>query len=664
MDKRNYNLPALLSIMVAMLLFKTTQGQYIKKQADSQAGLYNYAEAIPLYEKAYKKKATSAAARGVADSYRLMSAYTSAEPWYAKLVTMPDHTAADEIHYAGILMNNSKYAAAKEVLDSYLNKKSGDKTAENMRSGCDSAAKWLPATAKGTLDDLKALNSQWSDWGTAFNRGVIIFASDRPYDSLQHNPFFSTTNIRKKYYGWTGNSYLHLYESNGQDSSSTKLLPRNINGDYHSANASYTADGRKLYYAVTDLKKKGRTLLGKDEPYTLNVEVVEEQWDSAMGRWQQSSPFPYNNIFNYPVGDPFISPDGRELYFVADYGNKGYGGTDIYYSHIDENGKWQSPVNMGPEINTPGNERTPAFDKAGTFYFASDGQPGIGGLDIYKAIKTSGHWVTKNMGIPVNSPQDDFAPALDSTTVYFSSNRPGGKGNDDIYRFIPARILLFSLSGNILDKKTNKPLSNAEVTINNKETGVPLKAVTDEEGKYHVMLDSISSYELSVAKTDYNSVTGEVVTTKGLSVSRDLRYDAMLEMPEKAPEKIPEPQPAPNKTYKLENVYFDVAKADIKPGTATELNKLVKLLQDNPAWNVEIATHTDSRASDSYNLKLSQRRAESIVAYLIGKGIAGNRLVAKGYGETRLLNRCANGVRCSEEEHLANRRTEFTILDK
>ncbi|SFD74452.1 WD40-like Beta Propeller Repeat [Chitinophaga sp. CF118] len=650
MDKRK--LQALFSILMAIALFKPAHGQYILKQADSQAALYNYVKAIPLYNKAYKKKKTAAAARGMADSYRLMNDYVFAESWYAKLIAIPDHTAIDEFHYAGILMNNSKYAEAKGILDSYLNKKPGDKIAENMREGCSNAVKWLAAPIKGDLVNVHALNSQWSDWSTEFSNGKIIFASDRPYDSLRRKPFFSSSNIRRKYYGWTGNSYLHLYESNGKDSSSTNLLTRNINGDYHSAHASYTADGRKFYYAVTKLVKKRQSLLGKDTPYTLNVEIIEQQRDTTTDGWRQSSTFPYNGIFKYSVGDPFISPDGQTLYFVADYGDKGYGGTDIYYSRMDENGKWQTPVNMGPGINTAGNERTPVFNNKGILYFASDGWPGMGGLDIYKATKGS-DWKVENMESPVNSPQDDFAPAFASNeTFYFSSNRFGGRGNDDIYHFNAARVLLFNLSGKVFDKKTETPLSDVVVTLVNKQTGTPLKAITDDKGNYHFMLDSASTYGLSVVKTDYATVTDIDVSTVGLTVSGDLHQDIY---PEKADL---------DKPFKMETIYFDLGKSSIRKDAETELDKLVKRLNDNPTWKVEISSHTDSRANDIYNMKLSQRRAESTVAYLVGKGIDSTRLTAKGYGETKLVNRCTNGVSCPEEEHQANRRTEFTILDK
>lgn len=638
---------------MVVVMAGTAQGQYVIKRADNKAGLYNYAQAISLYEKAYKKKATAEAARGAAECYRNINEYVFAESWYAKLTAMRGHTAIDELHYAEILMNNSKYAEARTVLDSFLSKERENSEAANMRKGCDSAVKWLAAPAKGSLENVQALNSPWSDWSTAFSNGKIIFASDRPYDSLHRKSLAGTSSISKKYYGWTGNSYLHLYEGNSADSSAIRLLARGINGYYHSASASYAADGKKFYYAVTELLKKRGSFLGKDEPYTLNVEIIEQQWDSVKQVWAQRSLFPYNGVFNYSVGDPWISADGKMLYFAASYEDKGYGGTDIYYSRLDETGKWQTPVNLGPEINTPGDERTPAFDEDGLFYFASDGRPGMGGLDIYKASRSSENaaWQVVNLGSPVNSPQDDFSPAFENSVFYFSSNRFGGKGSDDIYRFNGVRVSLFGLSGKVLDKRTDVPLPGVVVTLENKQTGTPQKVITDNEGKYHFTLDSGSVYELSVVKTGFSAETAINVNTIGLTTN-NLHHDISMERAEL------------NKPVVLPNIYFDLDKSAIRPDAAAELAKLVKLMQDNPTWKVEISSHTDSRASNSYNMKLSQRRAEAVVAYLISKGVDRQRLTSKGYGESQLVNRCADNVPCPEEEHQVNRRTTFTILDK
>lgn len=641
-------------LIPAFLYAALVQSQYVLKMANDRAALYDYTEAKPLYAKAYKKKKTIDAARGLAQIYTETKDYAFAESWCAKVVAMPGHTPEDELAYAEVLMNNSKYAEAKQQLQSYLGQRRDDKRAANLLAGCDAAQDWLAHPVPGSIENMQALNTQYSDWGTAMFQNKFIFASDRPYDSSRKQPFFSTSNVKRKYYGMTGNGYLHLYESNGKDSASAVLLNKGLNGDYHSASATYTADGKEMYYAATFLQKKGRSFLGKEEPYTLNIEVKKSGWDTARQAWGQALDFPYNEIFKYSVGDPWITPDGQTLYFAANYGAGNIGGTDIYYAKRDVNGQWQQPANMGPSINTEGDERTPFFDNAGNFYFASDGRVGMGGLDIYKAIPDgNGGWTVTNMGCPVNSPQDDFAPFFASDqTVYFSSNRLQGKGSDDIYRFNFARILKFTFEGTIRDSKTKEPLSNVVITLFNNSTQTPEKAITDANGRFRFKLDSVATYQLSAVKTDYATVTGIDVTTAELTTSQTLKKDIVLSKIEL------------QKPVKLENIYFDLDKWNIRPDAAKDLDALVKLLQDNPTWQVEMSSHTDSRASDSYNMKLSQRRAESTVKYLVDHGIAADRLSAKGYGETRLVNKCSNGVACTEEEHQQNRRTEFTILDK
>lgn len=660
-----------------MGMFKTVSGQYIIKEANNQATLYNYAAAIPLYQKAYKKKETIEAVRGLADSYRLLKDYPAAATWYEKLVVMPEHTGIDELHYAEMLMNNEKYTEAKTVLNGYLDKTPGDKIAVSMKNGCDSAVKWIATPVRGDLENLKGLNSEWSDWSIVFRDGKAIFASDRPYDSLRRDALFSNSNIKRKYYGYTGNSYLHLYENNGLDSGNVKLMARKVNGDYHSADASYTADGKTFYYAVTNLVKKRGSLLGKETPYTLNIEIRTQQWDEKKQMWQQGPVFPYNEIFNYPVGDPFISEDGKTLYFAADYGVRGNGGTDIYYSMLDANGQWQSPVNMGPDINSAGNERSPMFDSAGVFYFSSDGHPGMGGLDIFRANRENGVWKLHNMSVPVNCAQDDFAPAYNGTSsIYFSSNRKGGKGSDDLYRFTPAKILVFRLEGKAIDKKTNAPLGDAQISLTNKETGALLNMNTDSEGNFHFALDSLSAYSLDGAKALFRPQTGVAVITRGLTESAVLHRDLYLEKieMETVVNKPKDPVPVrgvgvPRKIdlagrFNPQNIYFDLGKADVRPDAAKELDKLIKLMKENPDWRADMSFHTDSRSDDAYNMKLSQRRAASTLAYFLSKGIERKRLTAKGYGETKLINRCANGVRCTEAEHQANRRTEFIIFER
>ncbi|MDI3321452.1 OmpA family protein [Pinibacter soli] len=635
-------------------------GQAILKRADEQASLYNYSVARDLYQKAYKKKKTLNAARGVAECNRKIKNYVFAESWYSKVLSDQSHTPEDEYRYAQVLISNSKYTEAKDVLQQYLSKGQNNELAKKMLEGCDSSLTQLNRPVKGGLNNMAILNSKNSDWGLVLQKGEYIFASDAGRDSIGETPSFSLKNVRKDVYGWTGANYLHIYENNGTDS--VNKLIKEINGDYHTASPSFTADGKTMFYAMTTYVKKRRSFWHKEVPYTMMVAIKYRVWDDSKQSWGEPQNFPYNSLLGYSVGDPFISADGNTLFFVSDMSG-GKGGTDIYYSKKDVNGKWGEPVGMSADINTVGNERTPYVGADGNFYFSSDGRAGFGGLDIYKAVKFGGDsWKVTNMGVPVNSSQDDFAPFWASgQTLYFSSDRPGGKGYDDIYRFNfspevpPVPKKTFILVGTVLNKTTNLPIPDAVVTLVNKNTGVEVKGLTNQKGEFHFDLDSSTDYEINVAKTDYANVRNENLTTKRLTESKTINKTLyMLQVADRS-------KPI---AIKLENIYFDLDKSDIRPDAAVELDKLVTIFNDNPTWKIEMGSHTDSRADDAYNMKLSQRRAASTVKYLVQHGIAADRLTAKGYGETQLVNGCRNGVKCTEAEHQLNRRTEFKVLEQ
>ncbi|WP_212003787.1 OmpA family protein [Chitinophaga sp. HK235] len=648
--------PYLLLLMAGAGFSRQAKAQYAYREALNAYQLYNFEKAKPLFEKAFRKKPSAKAAQGAADSYRLTKDYQQAEIWYAHLWETQGYTPADELHYAAILMNNGKYEAAASHLQHYLQADPNNKLALHMQEGCRMAATWLGQPVKGTLENMQALNSPYSDWSITRYHNKYIFASDRPVREVLKSAFFENENIKKKMYTWTGNSYLHLYESNGDSTDIKPLEKKTINGAYHSSNASYNGNGNTMYLAVTTLKKRPGSALGKDSILTMNISVKEITLNDQQ-QWVVSPELPFNATLQYSVGDPWINPAGDTLYFVSNTGPGQQGGTDIYYA-VKTGNSWSSPVNMGPQINTPGNERTPAFDAAGSLYFASDGHPGLGGLDIFKATQQAGGWNIIQLGVPVNSRHDDFAPALLDSTLYFASNRDGGKGSDDIYRFIkatppapkPVPAPQFSISGIVTDRTANMPLIAVTVTLTHKVTGVIVQTSTNDDGQYQFPADSGGVYELSYVKSKYTAITHDTLSLKGYTTSVNIKRDKQMEQ---TPLHVP---------FKLDNIYFDLGKSDIRPDAARELDKLVTLLQENPTWEIELGAHTDSRANDAFNLALSQRRAAATVAYLVKKGINAQRLTAKGYGETKLVNRCANGIKCTEAEHLANRRTEFIIL--
>ncbi|MBB5438857.1 outer membrane protein OmpA-like peptidoglycan-associated protein [Pedobacter sp. AK017] len=580
-------LSLILTISVSLLNLGVVRAQYILKEADQQFELFNYNKAITLYLQAYKKKATVHAAQRLGEAYRFKNDYQAAESWYANAVKLPGSNPENTLNYAKALQQNAKFSAAKAQYLNYFSKE--NTTSPNVKNellaSCDSAIKWMSNPKPVQLNNLGLLNGPESEWGSAIYQRALVFASDREHPSgnkPMKTPFlkFDATKLPdRKVYGWTGNGYLRLYSK--QENDSVQVFPVNVKSNYHIGAASFTADGNYMYFTLTRIPEK--LAKGAHNIATINVEIysskkTDEKWDEAV-------PFKYNKVDAYSVGDPFISNDGNRLYFVSDMPG-GLGGTDIYYVEKNEGGEWGEAVNFR-EVNSAGNERSPFMAKADEFYFSTDGRTGMGGLDIFRRYKKAyGENQIENLGFPANSPQDDFAFNTDANTgiSYFSSNRFGGKGGDDIYSLEP--------------KIADKPIA-------------PVKALTEP-----------------------------------LAVNKEVSL----------------PSTENNKPIRLENIYYDFNKWNIRADAVVELEKLVQVMKDNSKIWIELGSHTDSRGNDAYNFTLSQRRAESAVRYIISRGIDKARIEPRGYGETQLLNRCLNGVKCTEQEHQLNRRTEFKII--
>ncbi|MCX2574039.1 OmpA family protein [Pedobacter sandarakinus] len=628
------------------------KAQYVIKEADQQFELFNYTKAIDLYEQAYKKKETLHAAERLANAYALTNNYKQAESWYAIAVKMPGSSAENMLGYARALQNNSKYSEAKVQYINFIdkNKSVSDRQRNAWLSSCDSALKWMKNPTSIELINQKDLNSSQSDWGAVSYQGNVVFTSDRTntgMETKEGTPFLKFDGAKmpdKNIYGWTGNGYLKLYIKSPNDS--LKLFPIQTGTRYHVGAATFTADGNTMFFTMTPIPDRLEKI--KNKPSTVNIEIYSSN-KAVDGTWSKPIPFPYNDSNHYSVGDPFISADGSSLYFASNMPG-GKGGTDIYACMKTEAGDWGKPINL-QEINTEGNERSPVFDAHNNLFFASDGFIGMGGLDVFRALRMGDKiGPVENLRYPFNSPQDDFAFSLNEKggIVYLSSNRSAGLGNDDIYVIDQKAILAFKLEGRVYDKKANQPIPGALVTLA-KVSGNELKAEADDNGNFKFNLATDASYRLTGEMTGYRASV-EDVSTVGLNQSQVLVKDLYLDPIEL------------NKGIKIENIYYDFDKWNIRPDAAVELDKLVKIMVDNPTIWIELGSHTDSRGKDGYNMSLSQKRAESAVQYIISRGIEKNRITAKGYGETQLLNNCSNGVNCSEADHQLNRRTEFKIV--
>jgi len=629
-------------------------GQYVIKEADIQYQLFNLVKATDLYEQAYKKKPTLHAAERLADCYFRQRDFRQAESWYAIAASMPGTKPSNILGYAETLKSNGKYNEAKVQFINYAAKTPDIKEKQKNQwiQSCDSAKKWMETPVAVDIAGDKSLNSPGSDWGTVMNGKSIVFTSDRAHSDLSatgHRPFLKFDGAKKPdrtFYGWTGNQYLNLYQRVGNDSVS--LFPIPSITSYHIGPAIFASE-REIYFAATLINKElnfARNKELKGKLATAHIGIYHSEMD-AQGKWSKPVPFQYNDLNNYSVSDPFITADGQSLYFVSDMPG-GLGGTDIYLAKKNKNGEWDKPVNL-QSVNTEGNERSPMWDMENNFFFSSDGWTGMGGLDIFTAKAISGEMFTpKNMGYPINTPEDDFAYyPVSQSQGYLSSNRSGGAGSDDIYTWTMKKTDRLWLVGTIFNKRNRVPIAGGLVTLS-KEGLTPLKVQTDENGAFKFSIDPSSDYLLTGEKTDFRADIAKI-STQSISEGR-IEKNLYLEPVEL------------NKEIRIENIYYDFDKSDIRSDAAIELDKLVKVLNDNPTIWIELGSHTDSRGDDRYNQWLSQRRANAAVQYIIEKGISKNRISAKGYGETRLLNRCTNGIKCSAADHQLNRRTEFKIV--
>jgi peptidoglycan-associated lipoprotein len=643
-----------LLLTFSFILTIVVQAQYVLNEADAQYELYNYRKAIDLYEQAYKKKISLHAAERLGECYKGMGNYKEAESWFAIASAMPNAKADNTLHYAEALQSNSKYQEAKiqynKYADQNTNLTAGQKSIWLL--SCDSALKWMKEPSRAVVKNQAKLNTTQNEWGLTKSGNQLVFASDRfiaSENKTDHKKSFLKFDGAKlpdkNIDGATGNAYFRLYLQNLDYS--IQLFSFQSGTEYHVGPASFTADGKQMYFAVTKIHNdlnyvKAKALKGKLA--TVNVEIYAITKD-ASGNWSTPVPFKYNNVNEYSLSDPYITADGNSLYFASNMPD-GMGGSDLYVVQKTDAGEWGRPVNL-KEVNTAGDERSPFFDDQNNFYFSSNGRIGMGGFDIYKANLSGGKISEpKNMGYPINSAQDDFSFILiDKGIGYLSSNRIEGLGGDDIYQFNLQEVQKFNIGSVVLDKKTGLPISNALVTLK-QSNGNTLKTYTDDKGTFTFSLDQQTPYDLKIEKTNFRNNT--------LSFSTFQKPDKAFFLEEIEL----------NKEIRLENIYYDFDQSSIRPDAAIELDKLIQILQDNPTLWIELGSYTDSRGNESYNKKLSQRRADVAVQYLIEKGINKNRIEAKGYGESRLLNACANGVTCSEAEHQQNRRTEFTIVKK
>jgi peptidoglycan-associated lipoprotein len=614
-----------------------------------------YQTAIELYQKQLSDPSKSGRANYfIAESYRLSNRIKESEPFYEKAGGRGVDKDTIKFYYAQALKANGKYDAARAQLEELANTAADEKMKDRARGAIDGLAYLQNLETKPNyyrIKNLELVNTPSAEYSPVFLNNELYFTSSRG---------------NGKIYEATGTPFTDLYKVTSRganvDVATLAALPEGINTDnINDGCITFSPDGKIMVFAKGNTgKRKG----GND------VDLYISRFRN--GVWGEPLPLNINDPEAWD-SSPAFSPDGRTLYFASNRRGRGrdrtgYGGTDLYSAQMDGRGRFSRVKNLGPEINTPGNELFPYVAEDLKLYFASDGHAGYGGLDLFVVKRQNGRTAIENLGQPVNSNGDDFGMFLfRADRGFFTSNREGGKGDDDIYTFVnedpDLRVVNYYLQGIAYtpDSAGLKILPNAKVSLMDANGEVLQDFVTGNDGKFLFRIYENENYDL-IGEADGYLKKRQFYTTRGKGVDpktlkelvTNITYDTTIIL-----DRI-----ELNKIFVLENIYYNFNKADIRPDAAKELDKLVQLLVDNPEIKIELGSHTDSVDTDVFNLDLSQRRAQSAVNYIVQRGISPDRLVAKGYGESRPIARNTNPDGTDNPRGRdKNRRTEFKILE-
>lgn len=579
----------------------------------------------------------------VAEAYRKANQIQEATPFYQQYLSQSQENEIANIHLSNALKANEKYAEAKQVLDKYLSyskndsiKKRASKEIENLKLLTD--LKENPSFY--TVKNLEDLNTKEAEYSPVYRNGSLYFVSNRNEERI-----YQTT-------GTPFSSIYHVKTKGAKVKMESLLkLPSEINSpNTNDGSLTLFPDASAIIFA------KGNT--GKSNDFS-EVNLFFARFRN--GSWSKAVSLGTNLPESWD-SSPALSPDGKTLYFASNRAG-GYGGTDIYSAKMNRRGLWVDVRNLGPSINTSGNEAFPFVSRDGSLYFASDGHPGFGRLDIFKATRSKGEVTVVNLGKPMNSPADDFGlNEFNFTRGFFSSNRKGGKGDDDIYTYVNndhnLKIVNYYLTVTTVttdDSGSEIILPNTKISMKTKGNELVDEAFTASNGKFKFRVYPEENYDLIGEKIDYFT-TRKAFTTEGKTVDKTKLKEVETNIEFET--KIMMERIVLEKTILLNNIYYDLDKANIRADARPILDSLTQIMRDNPEIYIELGSHTDSRSDDNYNLDLSQRRAQSAVRYIIDQGIKSSRITARGYGESQLLIKEAK----TEEEHQQNRRTEFKVL--
>ena len=625
-----YTILLLMAVSTSMV---TAQNRNTKK-ADQHYDRLQYIDATTAYEKVLEDGDTSTYVYvRLGDSYYFINDTKNAEKYYEKAINDEGITSETVYNYAQALKANGKFEEYNKFMKLFSRMVPTDSRAIAFMENPNYLPKIMDRNAqKYFVTNLTDLNSKYSDFGGTVVGNDFYFSSAR--------------NVTGKVYDWNEEPYLEIYKATVAADGTVKdakLLKGDVNTKYHESTVAITADGNRMYFDRNDYFG-GKYRKDAEGINQLNIYYAE----NVDGSWKNIKSVSFNDK-EYSNNHPALSPDGKTLYYSSNRPG-GKGKSDLYKVTINEDGSFGMPENLGDKINTEGNEGFPFVDSDGTLYFSSDGQLGMGGLDVF-AAKADGDDFGKpeNLGIGANSSADDFAFTYNPETKkgYVSSDRAGGKGSDDIY--VIGKTDACDLNVLVVDANTNKPIFGARVDLFDDLENKLKTQNTDKDGKSTLTADCSQNHVVQAFMEGYESNSVTVASSKDSVKNVRIALRPIDEIVD-------------GDYVKLNPILFDFDKHNIKPQAAFELDKLVELMNKNPEMVINVEAHTDNRGSDAYNMGLSDRRAKSTVQYVLSKGIAKDRISGKGFGEARPAVDC--GANCTREQHQQNRRSEFIVVKK
>lgn len=621
----------------------------------------NYQRVIDFYQEKLAQDPNDGRANFmIAESYRLSNRIREAEKHYRKASGEGVNPDTVNYHLAQSLRASGKYDEAVGILrkiESGSSSQTLRKLAGRQADGIISLEEVLKKPSLYRVKNLEALNTAYAEFSPTY---------------LNNELYFTSSRSNKAIYEASGTPFTDLYKVATKGaiiSEETVAALETVNDPLRNEGCvTFTPDGKTMVFARGNSKDK--------KAGGVDVDLYISRFRN--GAWTAPAPININTQFkeeNSPEAmesswdsTPCFSPDGRTIYFSSNRVG-GFGGNDLYSAQVDSRGRFGRIRNMGPEINTPGNEMFPFMAESGKFYFASDGHPGFGMLDLFVVNRVAGKTVVENLGQPMNSQSDDFGVFFfQPDRGFFSSNRDGGKGDDDIYTFRnddpKLKVINYTLRGTVYTYKKDSTLEvipSAIVQLHDAKGEIMQDVETGSDGKFTFRVYENEDYSM-VGEAEGFLTSREKWSMRGRSADPDkltemvtnIAFDTIIVLQRKQKDIA----------YRLDHIYFGFDSANIRPASAAELNRLVEILEDNPDIKIELSAHTDNIGTNERNMRLSQRRAQATVNYLISKGIAQERLVAKGYGETqpKAPNTNPDGTDNPAGRQL-NRRTEFKIIE-